>query len=767
MLILGFFFEVAMKTVFVLLSLFFIIIMAAFCAVLRHKKILLSKSLFRLNVAGIISIFLYIISIFDFGYNAAVFFNGVYYASIHWVIIYLFDFIFTLTDSPNAFPRSWNFHKIWSCILIIDTVSLLMNVFFHHAFLLEPFFLNNKFYCWNAVYKIPFYFHLICCYILLAIIFVRLAISIKNANKFYRYKYIIILSFLIFVNLINVFFIYADADFDFTVLTFAFVSAASTYFTIYSMPKKFETAMLKLVSDNISNGVLCFDINKDCIYSNNIARELLNDDWKFMEKIQEFLNDEKYFFGKRIELFKNGKKKILSMEFQVLKDLNEKVIGFYAGFDDITEKMRKAEEDEYNSTHDMLTGLFNRESFFQKADAVIRNDSDTERLMLCFNIKNFKLVNDIFGSSYGDEILKFQGDFLNHIKGDDTLCGRISGDRFAVLIRKEFFSPKIADDNNALIQEFTSKLNYRLHIFIGVYEITGITENSSVMFDKAELAIRNVGENYNRSVFMFNSNFLSQVMRDKNILGTFQTALADNQFKVYFQPQVRSSDEKVIGAEALVRWHTPSGEIIYPAEFLNVLEKTGFLYKLDKFIWIEAAKILEKWQNEGIDYYIAVNVSPKDFYYLDIYKIFTDLKKHFNFAPEKLKLEITETVLMHDLEMHRNIIDRLRAEGFLVEMDDFGSGYSSLNLLKEVDVNVLKIDMAFLQKTANKQRGEKILQVVNEMAKKLNIETVVEGVENLEQAEFLRKTGFDVLQGYLYSKPLSVDEFEKTYCEGI
>ena len=122
---------------------------------------------------------------------------------------------------------------------------------------------------------------------------------------------------------------------------------------------------------------------------------------------------------------------------------------------------------------------------------------------------------------------------------------------------------------------------------------------------------------------------------------------------------------------------------------------------------------------------------------------------------------------MHDLEMHRKIIDRLRLEGFLVEMDDFGSGYSSLNLLKEVDVNVLKIDMAFLQKTANKERGEKILQVVNEMAKKLNIETVVEGVENLEQAEFLRKTGFDVLQGYLYSKPLSVDEFEKTYCEGI
>ena len=201
----------------------------------------------------------------------------------------------------------------------------------------------------------------------------------------------------------------------------------------------------------------------------------------------------------------------------------------------------------------------------------------------------------------------------------------------------------------------------------------------------------------------------------------------------------------------------------YSQSFVPTLESTGYLYKLDQYIWTEAAKTLAKWKSQGIDKYIAVNISPKDFYYLDIYKIFVNLVRKYEIDPSRLKLEITESVLMHDLNMNNNILERLREFGFSIEMDDFGSGYSSLNMLKNMNVDILKIDMTFIHQTSNTQRSQTILKVFIKMAKTMGMKIIMEGVEDETHQKFLKELGCDFFQGYLFSRPIPLEEFENTY----
>lgn len=201
-----------------------------------------------------------------------------------------------------------------------------------------------------------------------------------------------------------------------------------------------------------------------------------------------------------------------------------------------------------------------------------------------------------------------------------------------------------------------------------------------------------------------------------------------------------------------------------PGEFIPVFEKNGMIVKLDQYMWEAACKQLRKWKDEGKkDMYISVNISPKDFYFMDVKQVLTDLVKKYNIEPQKLKLEITETAIMTNIDNPVEILDGLRKEGFIIEMDDFGSGYSSLNMLKDIYVDILKIDMAFLRKSSDEERGRKILKTMIQLAKDLEMPTITEGVETLEQVEFLKAMGCKMFQGYYFAKPMDVATFEEKY----
>lgn len=756
-----------MKTVYMTLSSIFIVLMGVYCIYLKQNKSPLSKSLFNLHLGAIVSTVLYNISLITTKLLFAYFITSLYYISIHFLVILLTDFIFIFTETSSS-PKYKNFiavfKEIWLCVFLVDSFILILNPFFHHEFELSRLFINhNVFLCWNAKYFWMFNIHLCLCFALSAVIFGILLVKIIKANRFYKSKYISVFAVFLITLVVNVVFLKSKTYFDFSVLFYSVFSITCSYFTLFSIPRSIQNEMLKQLSDNINIGIFCFNLERKCIYSNNTAKKFFLAKDEILNELKSLLALRKDFVKRNIEIKQDDKTLTLAEEFSYLLDSQKKAYGYILKLNDITEELNKASEELFDSTHDALTGLLTRDAFYSETEKILKSDPNSQYYMICTNIKNFKLVNDLFGSEKGDEFLKEFAKKLKNTQYKTILTGRITGDRFAILLNKTEVDEVDALQKIKELEKFTFSLNYKLHIFVGIYKITDINENVSSMFDKAVLAIKNISENYSVNVAYYDNDMLSILKKNREVINAFYDALNNNHFKMYLQPQVRCSDEKVVGAEALVRWETEKGVIHSPASFIKILEDNGLIHELDKFIWEQAVQLLQKWQLLGIDHHISVNVSTRDFYLIPLYETFTSLVTKYGIPPQKLKLEITETALVHDLKRHKQIITDLQKFGFTIEMDDFGSGYSSLTILKNISINILKIDMMFLSKTKHKERSKKILESVIKMAQKLGIKIIVEGVEDKEQAEFLRNLNCDFFQGYLYSKPITVANFESNY----
>ena len=749
------------------LSSIFIVLMGVYCIYLKQNKSPLSKSLFNLHLGAIVSTVLYNISLITTNLLSAYFITSLYYISIHFLVILLTDFIFIFTEmssSPKYKKIIAAFKEIWLCVFLVDSFILILNPFFHHEFELSRLYINhNVFLCWNAKYFWMFNIHLCLCFALSAVIFGILLVKIIKANRFYKSKYISVFAVFLITLFVNIVFLKSKTYFDFSVLFYSVFSIICSCFTLFSIPRSIQNEMLKQLSDNINIGIFCFNLERKCIYSNSTAKKFFLAKDEILNELKSLLALRKDFVKRNIEIKQDDKTLTLAEEFSYLLDSQKKAYGYILKLNDITEELNKASEELFDSTHDALTGLLTRDAFYSETEKILKSDPNSQYYMICTNIKNFKLVNDLFGSEKGDEFLKEFAKKLKNSQYKTILTGRITGDRFAILINKTEVDEIEALQKIKELEKFTVSLNYKLHIFVGIYKITDINENVSSMFDKADLAIKNISENYSVNVAYYDNDMLSILKKNREVINAFNDALNNNHFKMYLQPQVRCSDEKVVGAEALVRWETEKGVIHSPASFIKILEDNGLIHELDKFIWEQAVQLLQKWQLLGIDYHISVNVSTRDFYLIPLYETFTSLVTKYGIPPQKLKLEITETALVHDLKRHKQIITDLQKFGFTIEMDDFGSGYSSLTILKNISINILKIDMMFLSKTKHKERSKKILESVIKMAQKLGIKIIVEGVEDKEQAEFLRNLNCDFFQGYLYSKPITVANFESNY----
>ena len=332
-----------------------------------------------------------------------------------------------------------------------------------------------------------------------------------------------------------------------------------------------------------------------------------------------------------------------------------------------------------------------------------------------------------------------------------------------MLIPKKSFSVDMILSIIHRMQDYFKDSSFHLHIFTGVYDINDLEEPVSIMCDKANLASETIKNEYKSNIAYYTERLFESSIEERRIIGEFERAISNNEFEMYLQPQVDSSGN-LYGAEALVRWQHPARGLLSPAIFIDVLEKTGFIYKLDRYMWDKAAKKLGEWKKEGKDqYHISVNISTKDFYLVDVYETFVGLVDKYDIDPVNLNIEITETTLMSDFDKNMGIIRLLQNYGFNIEIDDFGSGYSSLNMLKDISADVLKIDMGFLRASENEAKGLDILESIITLAGKLGMKVITEGVETKKQLYMLVEMGCDMYQGYYFSKPIPVDEFEKKY----
>jgi EAL domain-containing protein (putative c-di-GMP-specific phosphodiesterase class I) len=296
----------------------------------------------------------------------------------------------------------------------------------------------------------------------------------------------------------------------------------------------------------------------------------------------------------------------------------------------------------------------------------------------------------------------------------------------------------------------------------GVYVITNRLLPVSSMLDKANLAAKEIKGNYLSGYAYYTEEMGRRLLIEQELINDMNEALETGQFIVYIQPKYRLDSEEPSGAEALVRWKHPEKGLISPGIFIPVFERNGFIVKLDFYVWELVCKELSQWIHEGYDPMpVSVNVSRVNLYSADLVDTLCALTEKYGVPNGMLNLEITESVYTKNPDIMREMIKKLRSRGFVVMMDDFGSGYSSLNMLKDIEVDVLKIDVKFLSDTRNELRSRSIISSIISMAKRISLMTVAEGVEKKEQAEFLSLVGCDFAQGYYYSKPMPCDEYEK------
>lgn len=417
---------------------------------------------------------------------------------------------------------------------------------------------------------------------------------------------------------------------------------------------------------------------------------------------------------------------------------------------------------EYRLNYDSLTKAYNRYGFYKNAQKLIKEHTDTEYCLILSDIKSFKLINEIYGENIADKILIDEVNIIRQKMKGNSVLGRLNGDIIAMVIPKEYLSEKEFSDMIKLLSDRYSNKNFRLHIYLGVYYIKDVNETIRQMVDKVSLVIMKSKGNMSNYILYYDENSYRNDIFKQQLIGEFETALNENQFCMYLQPQT-DKDGNMLGAEALIRWNHPNMGLIMPGAFIECFEDAGLIYRLDNYIWEEAAKQLKIWKDSGYNYYISVNISAKDFYHIDVYQTFKNLVSEYGIDTDKLHIEITETALSEDKQAAHKTIERLHDEGFIIEIDDFGSGYSSFNFLKDVCADVIKIDRVFLKKSSHEERGEQILRSIISLSHDIGMDVITEGVENVDQLSMLAKMNCDWFQGYYFSKPIAVGDFEEKY----
>ena len=478
-------------------------------------------------------------------------------------------------------------------------------------------------------------------------------------------------------------------------------------------------------------------------------------------------NRVEYFDGKAYQI--QSVPVALSLKDDTVYSCNMELITFTDMIPGIPHKEPEKNEWEtsgYLSTHDTLTGVLNWDGFCKNARKHISDNPKKGHFIISMDIDNLRLVNSLFGNSKGNEVIISVSGILSEMCENLGTFGRCGGVNFAICIDSDIdlitWMSKCADKIISLIDSPTFKLS----IHFGVYEAKEPNLPITIMYDRSYMALESVKSNEKLLFAYFDDSMMEKALHEQRIISDFKNNLRSGQFIIYLQPQV-DRNGKIGGAECLVRWILPDGNVLPPAEFIEILEQSSLIGSLDEYVWELAVKQLSEWKNTPYkDLYLSVNVSPKDFYYLDVAAIFPALCRKYDVDPAKLHVEITETAVADEMHDNMATLETLQNAGFTVEIDDFGKGSSSLGLLKDLKADVLKIDMRFIQKSENDSRSNVILQSVIDMAKRLDMEVISEGIETEDQLDNLHSLGCEVFQGFYFSKPIPVAAFEK-YVEDI
>jgi len=741
-------------------SVIFLIIAAALivCAViaLRSKKPI-GKPLARMLLALIPPIIGNTIIVYTGNKLLSTVGCYIYFMGMDFALLALLSFAFAYCNIK------WPNRKMQLLVIIpiiADLVQFCLNPFFRNAFRTLPSVVDGY-----AYYKlVPFAgqtYHRILDYVIFFSVLIIFIVKTKKTPRIYAERYYVILITMLIVGGWQTFYIFSRSPIDRSMIGYGVFGLLIFYFALLFKPVRLLDSMLANLAQEMENAVFLFDASNMCIWANYRGIAFAGLQGKGFEMASERLNEmigklpqEGNWSGERT-IGKGENTRYLSITRQMVNQSGSFII-----VHDSTEEKRELEQKLFNARHDTLTGLYTREYLYERIRAELDEDPSKEREIVFANVDGFKLVNDVFGTAFGDYVLK---SIARWIREEFTECGgifgRFSSDKFGLCLPKGKVDETSVRDKLANFEVMQGWMHYVVPIHMGVYEINDPSLEVPVMFDRANMAHNTIKNDLHTHIARYDEEMRLKAIWDRNIANEVQRAIDNRELCPYLQPLV-DRDGKVVGAEALVRWNHPDRGFLSPASFIPALEKNGLIASVDKYIWRSACEILKRWNN---DLFISVNISPKDFFFIDVMAELKSLVKEYDIDPVRLRLEITETVMMADIDNRLQILNELREAGFIIEMDDFGSGYSSLNLLKDMPVDVLKIDMAFLRESGEKERTRTIMHSIIKMSEDLGMTSLSEGVETESQYRALSAMGCNMFQGYYFAKPVPVPEFEEKW----
>ena len=684
----------------------------------------------------------------------------IYYLGMDVVMLALLQFTFQYCriQWPNKAVRFLVY-----ALLAADAIQLLCNPFFGHAFSTERILVDNAPY-----YRLIPYagqtFHRIVDYGIFVAVLLIFLFRLLRAPSIYSEKYSVIFLSAVLGCCWQSYYIFSRTPVDSSMIGFAVFGILIFYFSLIYRPFRLLDRMLANIASELPEAVFSFDRSGQCIWANQPGMELAGVTEENLETVMETLTET---FGEldsggdwcaRRVLGGGSNASYYALEKHGVTDDHGRQVGSFLTIRNITEEQRILEAEKYNARHDRLTDLYTKEHLYESIQALLREHPEIDYAIVYIDVKDFKIVNDIFGNEFGDFALCSIADWLRAHVPPGSVYGRLGGDMFGVCIPVDAFDPDAYEKELFQFIIRDKGIEHSVLIHLGVYEITEKDLEVSVMFDRARLALSSVKDEYQTHVAYYDDKMRQKVLWEQHISTQLMEAIEKRQIVPYLQPIVDQSG-KVAGAEALARWIHPVDGFLSPAAFIPVFEKNGMIAEVDKYMWRCACEILAEWKEIRSDLFLSVNISPKDFYFMDVGAELRAVVREYGINPAQLRVEITETVMMTDIENRIKILTDLRNDGFLVEMDDFGSGYSSLNLLKDMPVDIIKIDMMFLRRAKDNSRAQTILHNIIDLSEDLGISSLTEGVETEAQYQMLAGMDCKYFQGYYFAKPMPVEEF--------
>lgn len=415
---------------------------------------------------------------------------------------------------------------------------------------------------------------------------------------------------------------------------------------------------------------------------------------------------------------------------------------------------------------DSLTKCNNETKFLLLTEKLIKSKNAKDYAIVSLDIDHFKMINNMCNFETGNKLLCELVNILKKELSEDEFFCRKSDDHFLLCINKSN-KEKMDSRGYVVIEKISNilkreQIDFQYAVSCGICFLEDASFDIHVAIGWASMARKKAKTIKNNSIIYYDSTMQEQAVREQEIVNNMEYALKNGEFQVYLQPQVSVISEKIVGAEALARWIRKDGSMIYPDEFIPIFEKNGFIKKLDLYIFEKVCKKIKEWIEQGKDVFrISVNVSRIHLSDPNFYKEYIRIMEKYEIPSNKIELELTESTIFENKEQMITLILILQNAGIFIAMDDFGSGYSSLNLLKDLAVDFLKLDKEFFNASTDSQRGQDVIKSVVEMAEKLKMNVVAEGVETIEQVKFLKEIGCGIIQGYYYYRPMDIEHFEE------